>query len=92
MLADGAVIGSRAFVNKAFAKSRERFGSKRRDGAAEAAWQRSASGGRLVERAGSQVEAVRPIGVGCNHWRLLVTCRLSSSFSKSASGLVSRQS
>jgi hypothetical protein len=30
---DGAVIGSRAFVNEAFAKSRERFGAKRRDGA-----------------------------------------------------------
>ncbi|MFZ9936494.1 MAG: transposase [Luteolibacter sp.] len=30
---DGAVIGSRAFVNEAFARSRERFGPKRRDGA-----------------------------------------------------------
>jgi hypothetical protein len=30
---DGAVIGSRAFVNEAFAKSRERFGARRRDGA-----------------------------------------------------------
>ena len=30
---DGAVIGGRAFVNEAFAKSRERFGARRRDGA-----------------------------------------------------------
>jgi hypothetical protein len=30
---DGAVIGSRTFVNEAFAKSRERFGAKRKDGA-----------------------------------------------------------
>jgi putative transposase len=30
---DGAVIGSRSFVNEAFAKSRARFGSRRRDGA-----------------------------------------------------------
>ena len=30
---DGAVIGSKAFVNEAFAASRERFGAKRKDGA-----------------------------------------------------------
>ena len=30
---DGAVIGSRAFVNEAFASARERFGPKRKDGA-----------------------------------------------------------
>jgi REP element-mobilizing transposase RayT len=30
---DGAVIGSRAFVNEAFANARERFGSRRKDGA-----------------------------------------------------------
>ncbi|HEX7261209.1 MAG TPA: hypothetical protein VF258_05285 [Luteolibacter sp.] len=30
---DGAVIGSRAFVDEAFLKSRERFGTKRKDGA-----------------------------------------------------------
>ena len=30
---DGAVIGSREFVNHAFATSRERFSSKRKDGA-----------------------------------------------------------
>ena len=30
---DGAVIGSRKFVNEAFEKGRERFGSKRKDGA-----------------------------------------------------------
>ncbi|TAE87935.1 MAG: hypothetical protein EAZ81_13725 [Verrucomicrobia bacterium] len=30
---DGAVIGSRAFVNEAFASARERFSAKRKDGA-----------------------------------------------------------
>jgi hypothetical protein len=30
---DGAVIGSRGFVNEAFASARERFGAKRKDGA-----------------------------------------------------------
>jgi putative transposase len=30
---DGAVIGSREFVNEAFASARERFGPKRKDGA-----------------------------------------------------------
>ena len=30
---DGAVIGSKEFVNAAFAKARERFGPKRNDGA-----------------------------------------------------------
>ena len=30
---DGAVIGSKEFVNEAFAKARERFGTKRKDGA-----------------------------------------------------------
>jgi putative transposase len=30
---DGAVIGSRSFVDEAFSKSRERFGAKRKDGA-----------------------------------------------------------
>ncbi len=30
---DGAVIGSRSFVNEAFVKSKERFGSKRKSGA-----------------------------------------------------------
>ncbi len=30
---DGAVIGSKAFVNEAFTASRERFGSRRKDGA-----------------------------------------------------------
>ena len=30
---DGAVIGSKAFVNEAFAVARERFGARRRDGA-----------------------------------------------------------
>ena len=30
---DGAVIGSRAFVNEAFTRARERFSSKRKDGA-----------------------------------------------------------
>jgi hypothetical protein len=30
---DGAVIGSKAFVNEAFVSARERFGAKRKDGA-----------------------------------------------------------
>jgi len=30
---DGAVIGSRSFVNEAFAAARERFGPRRQDGA-----------------------------------------------------------
>jgi hypothetical protein len=30
---DGAVIGSKAFVNEAFTNSRERFGASRQDGA-----------------------------------------------------------
>ena len=30
---DGAVIGSREFVNEAFESARERFGEKRKDGA-----------------------------------------------------------
>lgn len=30
---DGAVIGSKEFVNDAFASARERFGAKRKDGA-----------------------------------------------------------
>jgi len=30
---DGAVIGSKAFVNEAFAGARERFSEKRKDGA-----------------------------------------------------------
>jgi hypothetical protein len=30
---DGAVIGSKEFVNDAFANARERFGPKRKDGA-----------------------------------------------------------
>jgi len=30
---DGAVIGSKAFVNEAFANARDRFGEKRKDGA-----------------------------------------------------------
>jgi hypothetical protein len=30
---DGAVIGSKAFVNEAFAAARARFGPKRKDGA-----------------------------------------------------------
>lgn len=30
---DGAVIGSKEFVNEAFARARSRFGPKRKDGA-----------------------------------------------------------
>jgi hypothetical protein len=41
---DGAVIGSKEFVNEAFANSRERFGPKRKDGA------RKLNGGGMAAR------------------------------------------
>ncbi len=44
---DGAVIGSRRFVNDAFANSRERFGKKRRDGARKMRGEASAAAGML---------------------------------------------
>ena len=44
---DGAVIGSRMFVNEAFAKSRERFGPKRRDGARRLRGEASVAAGVL---------------------------------------------
>jgi putative transposase len=40
---DGVVIGSRAFVNEAFASARERFGPKRKDGARKMRGNASAS-------------------------------------------------
>jgi hypothetical protein len=44
---DGAVIGSREFVNEAFARSRERFGAKRKDGARALRGSGSAARGML---------------------------------------------
>ena len=44
---DGAVIGSRSFVNEAFAKSRERFGPKRKDGARKLRGNATAAAGLL---------------------------------------------
>jgi hypothetical protein len=44
---DGAVIGSRSFVDDAFAKSRERFGSKRSTGARKLKGDASAASGIL---------------------------------------------
>ncbi len=44
---DGAVIGSRQFVNQAFAGARERFGPKRKDGARKLRGNASAAAGML---------------------------------------------
>ena len=44
---DGAVIGSRNFVNEAFAGARERFGPKRKDGARKLRGAASAGAGVL---------------------------------------------
>jgi putative transposase len=44
---DGAVIGSRVFVNEAFAGARERFGVKRSDGARKMRGSASAAVGLL---------------------------------------------
>jgi putative transposase len=44
---DGAVIGSREFVNEAFAQSRERFGPKRKDGARKLRGAGAAAAGNL---------------------------------------------
>lgn len=44
---DGAVIGSRSFVNEAFAQSRARFGPKRKDGARKLKGAASAASGHL---------------------------------------------
>jgi REP element-mobilizing transposase RayT len=44
---DGAVIGSREFVNEAFASARERFGAKRKDGARKLKGDSAAASGRL---------------------------------------------
>ena len=50
---DGAVIGSKAFVNEAFAASRERFTEKRRDGSAKNAGQWQGSKRAALEYEGS---------------------------------------
>jgi REP element-mobilizing transposase RayT len=44
---DGAVIGSREFVNEAFASARDRFGPKRKDGARKLKGDSAAAGGTL---------------------------------------------
>ncbi|MEY3896007.1 MAG: hypothetical protein RLZZ214_1527, partial [Verrucomicrobiota bacterium] len=44
---DGAVIGSRQFVDEAFAKGRERFGSKRKSGARKLKGNAASAGGFL---------------------------------------------
>ena len=44
---DGAVIGSRSFVNEAFASARERFGPKRKDGARKLKGDGAAASGML---------------------------------------------
>lgn len=44
---DGAVIGSRMFVDEAFAKSRERFGPKRKSGARKMKGEAAAAGASL---------------------------------------------
>ena len=44
---DGAVIGSRGFVNEAFASARERFGRNRKDGARRLRGEASAAAGML---------------------------------------------
>ena len=44
---DGAVIGSRSFVNEAFARARERFGSRRKDGARKLRGSAAAAAGML---------------------------------------------
>ena len=54
---DGAVIGSREFVNEAFAAARERFGPKRKDGARVPMWFLDGRTGRTVRRALSLTEA-----------------------------------
>lgn len=44
---DGAVIGNRSFVNEAFENARERFGSRRRDGARQMHGSASPAAGAL---------------------------------------------
>lgn len=44
---DGAVIGSRSFVNDAFTSARERFGPKRKDGARKLRGNAAAAAGVL---------------------------------------------
>jgi hypothetical protein len=53
---DGAIIGSKAFVNEAFAKARERFSERRKDGARK--MRGKASG------AGDELWSVRDLKVG----------------------------
>jgi putative transposase len=52
---DGAVIGSRAFVNEAFASARERFGPRRKDGARRLRGSGAAAAGQLWSMRGLRV-------------------------------------
>ena len=52
---DGAVIGSRVFVNEVFAKCRERFGPKRKDGA------RKMRGGEAAASGGFSLWSMRDL-------------------------------
>ena len=54
---DGAVIGSREFVNQAFAASRDRFSSKRKDGARKIRGLPPAAKGQLWSMRDLRVEA-----------------------------------
>ncbi len=57
---DGAVIGSKGFVNEAFEAARERFGVRRKDGARKLRGGRCAGGWRAVECAGFADWGVEP--------------------------------
>ena len=72
---DGAVIGSKEFVNEAFASARERFGPKRKDGARAMRGSGSVAKGLLVEYEGSAGK-----GLICgNHGRLFGRCAKTGS-------------
>ena len=62
---DGAVIGSKEFVDEAFAGARERFSEKRKDGARRMKGNGSAAAGDAVEYEGFAG------GYGLNAWILL---------------------
>jgi len=65
-LTDGAVIGSKEFVNEAFAQARERFSAKRKDGALDE--------GQRQRREGTAVECQGRAGEG-----LTITCQTALS-------------
>lgn len=53
---DGAVIGSKAFVNEAFAQARERFGPNRKDGARKLEGVAEAAAGQMWSARGLRVD------------------------------------